>query len=514
MDVKTTLISVAFAAASVAAVTVAEAQPAPAPPPGPAPTATTDPNAPPPPAPGAPSTGAPAAPAPTATTTAAPTAPPAPTAAPGTAPAAPAGTGAQPADPNAPPPPPPVAPPPTAPVAQPVMTAPAPTFAPPPVPTVSWGAPSSGSDTATPVNKAPPLRWRGSTVSWTNTASSELFGIAYVPPENNGAKVYTWSTEDSVYEMGFSFAPNFYLLDEKDDKVTIQGRIGADVELTNGTTTYKNELLFRDVSLGIRYTRTLLRSPADSPEFLTAAGLGLNFTLPTSKASFNSGRYLGLGLSPTVRQQIKLRGSDQALLPNVSLTAGLGYTHIFARALTPTTTLANVVNRERTVGVNSEEAGLANTTSDQLSGYAIAADTLTPSIQMDLPIYENLELSASYRHAIRFKPDLSAPDDSACVQSGCNPTVPTEDPQTVFYVSTFDVSLGYTFFDVVSASVGYNNTAPVLGPDGRNHGERAFFAPGASTFYLDIGIALDSVYSKATSRDKKAAKAGQSSTWF
>jgi hypothetical protein len=499
VDVKKTLLTLTLAAAGVAAVTLAQAQgapPPPVPPPGPAPTASIDPNAPPPPASGAPT--APLPPAPTATTTAQPLAPP-PPGVPGT----------QPVDPNAPLPPPPVAPPPPPPIMNAPPPAPPPpqVFAPPPVPVVNWGAPQPGGDTASPDANKPKLRWRGSTMTWNQAGSTQIFGVGrdYI------------GHEDEEYSMGFRLAPQVYLVDNPNDKVTASAIIGADVELTRSNLTPNaRELLFGDLTLGTRYTRTLFKTPVETPEYTTRASLGLGFVFATSTFNREAGRYLNISLNPTISQQFKLLGSASKLFPDATLKAGLTYIHRFSKAQVATN--PNLTLQPRSVGFgttgSSGEEGTFNPSqSDQLRGYALISDTLTPGFTLTLPIYDALEFVARYDHAINYKYDLSKPGEQFCPATGCSDTQTLADPQTIFYVSTFDISLGYTFFDVLTAAVGYNNTAAVLGPDGKNHSDRAFYAAEGATFYLDLTLNLDEVYLKTSGRGKQAAKNG-SSTWF
>ncbi|MFO0590022.1 MAG: hypothetical protein U0441_20940 [Polyangiaceae bacterium] len=491
MDVKKTLFQLALAAAGVAAVSVAQAQPAPtAPAPTPAPTTTANPNAPP--------ATPPAAPAPT--DSAAPnTPPPPPTAAPTAPPAtppvtpAPANTAPQ-GDPNAPPPPPPVQPPP---VSQQANPTPPPTpFVPPPAPQAQWNP--QGGDMATSTEKPKPLRWRGTTLEWYQYANTQYFGVG---------SPYGGS-QDFSYVHLFRFAPQFYLVDLPKDKLTVAATLWGSVEATNSNlTTYKNEFEVRDTPINLKYTRTALQSPdveGETPEFFTKTGIGGGITLPTSKASI-AYRYLALNLSGNVSQQIALKGTKSDLFPNLNVNLSAAYAHAFNKT--------NVPTGGSTVYQRQDLSGNA-LVDNQFGKYVLATDTLLLGAALTLPIYKDLTFAASYRYWMRWKPNAT----DACVQTSTGCAYPEKIPggATTFSADTIlDVSLGYTFFDVLEAAIGYSNWRNSIGESGllSTPQSNPFYSTEA-TFYLDLTANIDAIYSKASGRDKKTVAKGAGSSWF
>jgi hypothetical protein len=492
VDVKKTLLKLALAAAGVAAVSVAQAQPAPAPTPapGPAPTTTADPNAP----VGTP----PAPPAGTAAPVAPPATPPAGTAAPVAPPPA-----APQVDPNAPPPPPPVAPPPVAPPPGPVAAptpAPAP-FVPPPAPAVNWNANPQGADTVTATEKPKPLRWRGTNFTWLQSANTQYFGLG---ANYNGQ-------EDMVYDHLFLLAPNFYVVDDPKDKLTVGATVWGSVEATNSNqTTLKNEFQWRDTGLSTKYTRTVLQSmgaDGETPEYATKVALGTGVLLPTSKLSMTS-RYLGWTASLTGSQLVKLQGSKSDLFPNVNLSLAFSYTHNFNRTNVPAT--GNLTVPRQSLSGDP----LA---SDVFSGKMLTTDGLRVNPRIGLPVYKDLSLNFSYLQIMGWKPH--PPDACVDISTGCAPittSTANANPVTFFSDTWFDVNIAYSFFGVLDASIGYANYTPGVGENGKRfYGQHnVFYSPDAQ-FYLDLTASLDSIYSKASGREKKAvAKGTSSSSWF
>lgn len=496
---KKTLFQLALAAAGVAAVSVAQAQPAPtapAPAPTPAPTTTANPNAP----PATPPATPPAAPAPT--DSAAPnTPPPPPTAAPTTPPATPPATPPNPApantapqgDPNAPPPPPPTTPPPPAPQANPT---PAPTpFVPPPAPQAQWNP--QGGDVATSTEKPKPLAWRGTTLEWYQYANTQYLGL--------GAPY--GGTQDFSYVHLFRFAPQFYLVDLPKDKLKVAATLWGSVEATNSNSTlFKNEFEIRDTPIALSYTRTALQSPdveGETPEWFTKTGLSGGVQLPTSKAS-SAYRYLALTLAGNVAQQVALKGSKSDLFPNLNVTLSGAYAHAFNKTNVPTGG-STLYHRQDLSGKALD--------SDQFGKYLIATDTLLLGAALTLPIYKDLSFAASYRYWMRWKPN--APDVCVSTSTGCAPVPHIDNPTTFSADTILDVSVSYTFFDVLDAAIGYSNWRPSIGESGQANTQlnNVAYSPEA-TFYLDLTANIDAIYSKATGRDKKAVAKGTSSSLF
>lgn len=442
--------------------------PEPPPPPAVAPPATPD-------APGAPAAN-PNAPA---------AAPGTPAAAPGAPGAAPQGApGAQPAPPPAAPPPPPQ------PATQP----------PPPVsPPVTFGAtPATASPILTsPENvgpdktieddtdkEGPPLRWRGTTFTWNQAATTTLVGVGR---DNIG-------NEHEAYGWAFNFRPRYFLIDLPKDKLTVSADIGWEVELTDsGLTTDRYETQFQDLAVGMTYSRVLLEF--DKGEYKTSGALAGRLRFPTSKFSIGQGKYLTTSLGPSLNQQIKILGKKASGLQNVTVGVSLAWGHLFADSYSPTNPYLQLP-RQSASGTTIE--------SDVLSGYSFAMNTLATTVTADLPLVAGLTLSTSFGHIANFKHQFGN-DDGVCdaqTLTGCV-DVPPDPNATLFQPSTlFRAGLSYDIREVVNVGLGYENISGQIGEGGLRR--NVFYSPGAQ-FYVDITANLDSIYSKATKSSKKPA---------
>ncbi|WP_437916278.1 hypothetical protein WME73_16005 [Sorangium sp. So ce302] len=470
--------SLLVAAGVLGSISVASAQTPPAPPTAPPvdPTRlqpTEQPAAPAPPAPGAPAAAAPGAPAVAPGAPA--VAPGAPAAAPGVAAAPAAAPPAEPAPPAQPQPPaePPSPPEPPRPDAAAVS------------PVVQWNQ-ATAADAVQEEDEETSLRWRGTSFTWNQAGSTTLFGVGgeYTPD----IQVYGWD---------FTLRPSYYLLDRPKEKVSLSAEVGWLVELTNSdtTATYREPQL-KDMSLGARYSRALWESGgANKGEYKTDAAMRLRVTLPTSPQSWNSGDYFTLSVGPQVIQKIKLLGSKADGLNHVTATLGVTYAHLFSRSIMRVNPDIRRLRQNPSGEVARDE---------QLSGYAQVLNRLTTSLDLDVPLYKDLSLGASFGLLSRFKPELG----EGCVEISTGCARYGSDGTTYLPNTAFDINVSYPVYEVVDLTLGYNNTTGQLGEDGQR---RNFFYSPDAQFYLDINANLDVIYSKVTGRGKKAEKAGAAS---
>ena len=459
---KTKLRTMLLAAAGVlGSVAVAHAQPAPAPPPAPAA------------APVVPGPGTPPAAVPPAA-------------------AAPAGvlptpaTAAQPAP--APVPPAPVPPGPAA--VEPVGVAPAALpAAPPPVAAapVNWGGAPPAPDTVKPAEapkKANPFGFTRFT--WNNSASTKIFGVG---GDYNGS-------EDEVYSMDFGLNIRYTFFSRPKTKIFVNVAGGVEVELTNSdSTTTKREPRLRDTSAGIGISQRLFTSA--NKETSTSLQVVSSALLPTSLLSQRQGRYLGTNLSASIFHLQNLAGSDATWFQNVFLLGSVGWGHTFSRAYTPTSTELAVTQRPRQVNCNGE-AGCSSDSSDQLSNFSLAHDSVRFGGAFYLSVYKDVlsfgnywEISERYRYGFK----------DACVElstvEGCAPAGGLSNPVTRGAVTTFDLSFSYNLMDNLGrVDLGYTNTTNQLGENGQRRS--AFYSPDAQ-FYMNVAAYLDGIYDKASS---------------
>jgi hypothetical protein len=461
--VKTKLRTMLLAAAGVlGSIAVAQAQPAPDPaPPPPAPAA----------APPAPAAAPPVGVAPAA---APPVAPP-PVAAPSTA--------TQPA-------PAPVAP--LAPAAaEPAGVAPAAMpAAPPPVAAapVNWGGTPPPADTVKPAEVAKKPNPFGFTrFTWNNSGSTKIFGVGsnYI------------GTEDETYTMDFGLNIRYSLLNTPDNKVYVNASGGVEVELTNSdTTTKKHEPLLRDTGIGVGYTRALFQT-ADK-ETKTSWLISGGLSLPTSKASQSTGKYLGTSITTGIIHAQKLAGVKSDWFPDVLVFGTVNWGHSFTRGTTPTTTDYNVTNipRQRLC----DAGGCLSDGSDQLSGSYVTHDRLKLNGTYYLSIYKDI-LSFGNSWEIEEKFKYAPSPDGVCqpLATGCAPVGhQSVDPTSRNVATTFDVSISYAIPENLGrVDLGYVNSTGQLADNSTYRS--VFYGPDAQ-FYANLVAYFDGIYDKAASK--------------
>ncbi len=355
----------------------------------------------------------------------------------------------------------------------------APAAPPPGAPPVVAPPPDQVAPAAPPPEEAPkPLFWRGTSFTWTNSATTTMFGL--------GSDLR--GSEEESYGMDFVLSPNFYLLDLPNDKITATLQAGVTVELTDsGTTTYEREPQFRDTQVGVGYTRNIFTS--EDKEWSTKGSVRLRYSIPTSKFSLLQGRYGVLSPSVSLSQVVRLLGNSAIGLNNLTVSAGFTYSHLFSRATTPTNG-----GLERTRTNPSFDA----IESDQLGTRSFDIDRVIPSVTFTLPLIKDLTLVTAFRLIGRFK---AKPTEVDCIEimGGCGELQETEEAPTYFTDSTFDIALSQPIYDVLAINIGYNNETLTLGEDGKTR--NIFYSPYAS-FYLDLSVNIDAIYEKASGRSK------------
>ena len=364
-----------------------------------------------------------------------------------------------------------------------------------------------GADTVSEAEVKPttPLRWRETTFTWNQAATTTMVGVGR---DNIGS-------EGEFYGWDFTFRPNFYIVDLPKDKVRAFAEIGWRTELTDsaapgwsGSTTDRNETLFKDMQLGLGYTRTLFESGgSDAKEYVTTGSLTGRFVLPTSEASSNQGRYLSTSLALGAKQKIKILGTNAAGLNNVTVGVTGSWGHLFARSYEPT---------NADIDVPRQNASGSTFESDVLGGATFDPNRLIASLTVDLPLYQDLSLSTNFRIVGRFKHDFEAGGgsdagcDVAIANDSCVQASRLDDRNLYQPLTTFDVSLSYPIYQVVDLTLGYANETFWIGEDGNRR--NIFYSPDAQ-FYLDIVANLDVIYTKvADAAGGKKAKAARATS--
>lgn len=343
------------------------------------------------------------------------------------------------------------------------------------------------SDKAAP----PRVPWRGTNVSWTNTATTSVLGI--------GQEVQ--STDYEQYIMNWAFHLNYFLVDQDKWSIGISTTPGFSVELTNSDiTTTQREVQFNDLPLIGAYNRNLY---SHEDGWNTGITVGSGFIFPTSPISYNTGRILTTTQRVGVAQVFPLAGPDSPVFKTFSLSGSLRWDHNFTEA---TTAVSPQLERER------QSASGAPIIDDQLTGGTMIHDTLRESITLSftesIPPGMPISLSGTFYAAQSFK---YAPTESDCVvvvNAGdtCIGTdelagvdEPNQDPNTI----GFGIGLSFQPIPEASVSFDYDSGTPQLGPDGLR---RSVFYNPYATFSGTLTFHPDALYERFTGPKRAIAE--------
>lgn len=318
------------------------------------------------------------------------------------------------------------------------------------------------------------IPFRGSRLSLDQSVTTQTLGIGQ-----------DYQSSNPTWEMALGFRGLYRLWEQVDERSVLVGASLALLhEFTNSdVTTERGEWTLTDAELLLGYTQKLAASGPYRTDLLIALP---TLSLPTSPASANNGKILGLGLGATLTQTVPVR-EGEAFLPQARLRGRLGYSYQFTRAVVPT----NDEIERVTVGP------LGNTIpSDQLNGAAFAQHQFSIGFALGLDLLENL----SFDTELGFRPayKYSLPDTEVCgvVLTGCVKPDRVDDPQNSSVITIFQTELALNAPKPFTFSVGYQNVTLQLAP----HGERrnVLYSPDAR-FFASIALELDQVYDRSVS---------------
>ncbi len=381
--------------------------------------------------------------------------------------------------------------------AQPAPGAPSPSPASPAPAVAGAAAPNASADTTKPKDdpKAKKTASGGAAIglgasnnpfrlswfTWTHTASAKIIGVGrdYI------------SNDDEVYTWDFSLTPRYSFINTKQDWAWVGLNIPWTVELTNSdSTTERNETQIGDIALQSAYNRTLVRKESG---LSVLAGPRAQLIFPSSPSSSGQGRYLTTVLGLGGNANIPFY--DGTWFSSVFVSGGLSWQHLFSRSNVPTNPDVNIPRQTFTS---------FGSTNDVLNGVPFARNTLAMSIGYWLDIVGGLSLANSYQVQIPFRAGLSQVD---CVQlaTGCADVAGVADTtgqsaNEVIPAVGFDIGLNYTFYGLVNATIGYNNTTRQLGSDGQRR--VIFYSPDAN-FYFTTSVFLDTIYMKLKPKEEE-----------
>jgi hypothetical protein len=314
-----------------------------------------------------------------------------------------------------------------------------------------------------PVQKRP--AYYGSFLFWEHNVSAETVGVGNDVQSSN-----------PTYTMGLGAKGRWYFLDEPGKRLSVRGDVGVYREFTNSdSTTRRGETSPSDTELALSYV-TRIRGAADSDGTLLELR-PLTLVLPTSRASFNAGRYFAPGVLVGISHVGPLlKERFQPELGSV-LSFMAGYKRWFARATVPTSPSLELVR------VTSEGRSVPT---DQLSGSSLIRDELSFIARWALSFGDFVTWTTDFGLQPAWKYDVTDQVDiCGVVDTGCTTVELAEGDSRYLLRTLFNVELAFEVVKSLSLAVGYANVANQLGPDGRRRG--MFYSPEAS-FYAGLAF--------------------------
>ncbi len=324
----------------------------------------------------------------------------------------------------------------------------------------------TGAQSTAPAEDEELPAYHHSIFSWEHTVTAATLGVGDKP-----------LSYDPTYTMGFVARTRYYFVDNnlKGEHLRMALDAGLYREWTNSdVTTQRGEWDFADTELSLVYARRFWGQ--SQTEGAYAQLIPVKLTLPTSKISYDSGRYFAVGpgvgvstVSPIFVGKLEHWSVSTLLLVN--------YQRWFARATVPTNE-----SLER-VRLSPEGRSLP---SDALSGSSLVRDQLAFSARVRLSLGENVLWTTDAALAPAWKYDVQkhAPI-CGVVLTGCTDVPVSEDDSRYLVRTSFSTEVSLRLAKAFSLDVGYGNAANQLGPDGRR---RSFFYSPEAVFYASVSF--------------------------
>lgn len=360
-----------------------------------------------------------------------------------------------------------------------------------PVPTVTFGnqpAPDSATPAPQPAKKQNPFFF--TRFNWTNTASTQIFGVGQ---DYQGG-------DSQQYTMDFQLNVRYAFIADSVKRFYANVGFGWGAELTNSdSTTKRNEWQLRDMSVGLGYQHRVYKN-ADGT-IATLPVVSANMVLPTSPLSRGQGKYLATSLNAALVQTLPIVPKSD-WLSDIYLVGGVGWTHLFARSYTPT---------NEVVGVQQPRQGPdgAVIPNDQLVMSSFAMDNARLDLAYYITIYKDLSFNNSWEILLPFKHQFPATD---VTNIATGPVHVGASNVVLNPITTFDIGLSYSLFNMARIDLGYQNITAQLN-DNRGKRRSVFYGPDAA-FYTNVSVYIDSILDKAFDLTggptaRRAAKAAQ-----
>jgi hypothetical protein len=315
--------------------------------------------------------------------------------------------------------------------------------------------------------------WRGSKLSWNNSATTETLGV--------GQDV---QSENPTYEMAFGLAPRYTFWRAEGDltrTVSVGARLELIREFTNSdSTTRRGEWMLSNLAVAPQYSHGFYERDGYETSMSFRAP---TLSFPTSRASSSNGTILGLGASLTGSQELPLLGADSDVLQNLGLVGRMGFEHVFRQTTTPTNP---DIERER-MGPDGET--LPN---DQLSGRAFTEREIVLAVGATLGIHERVRWTNLFEWHLGWRYRFEE-DTHIDLATGEVTADRIESPDRFGVIALFASEVGVTVTKELDIEVGYQNLAPQIGPDAQRR--NVFYSPNAR-FSLTLVGNLDAIYDR------------------
>jgi len=306
-----------------------------------------------------------------------------------------------------------------------------------------------------------------SVFSWEHDLTAQTLGVGDTPQSSN-----------PTYTMGFLAKPRYYLQDDtvagKHFSLRLEGGLYHEVT-NNDQTTKRGEWVFSDTDLAAVYARRF-RGPSEN-DGTFAEVRPLTLTLPTSKASYDSGRYLAPGIAVGIIHATPILSGkvEPEILSSVRLA--VAYKRWFARATVPTNP-----SLER-VRLTPDGRSLPG---DSLSGATLIRDQLEFTGRLRMSFGQDVLWTTDVAFAPAWKYNLQR-NVMVCgvVLTGCADVQVAPDDHRYLVRTQLNTEISVRIVRGFSVELGYGNTADQLGADGRR---RSFFYSPASVFYASVSF--------------------------
>jgi hypothetical protein len=324
------------------------------------------------------------------------------------------------------------------------------------------------------------VRWHDSTLLVYQRVTTVTVGV--------GAD---YQSRNPFYDVLLYFRPRYYLWEQAPSSLSLRAELIGSHEFTNSDgTTDRGEYLLEDSVLSLVPEHAF--GSGDDRTLVTVSIPRL--VLPTSKASFRSGKIVELGARVLVDQGVPLR-VNQDLLPRGRVGVRAGYAYQLATGTVPDSdTVSRLrMNLDGVLVRNGQLGGAAFSEHVGVLRGIVGADIYLDRLSFEL----ELGVDPAYKREL-------APAVVRNLQTGPFQGRSIADPQR-FVVNTYlDASLTLSVKDLLRIALGYENVTRQLGEDGQRRS--VLYSPEAK-FYLAAELTLDRAYESVTGRRRTKAVA-------